>query len=92
MGCLAFKTIMRFIVKASMNITFLSNARRVPLHFQESRAMNRKKTYNIVISILTQIELKSFLGIMGRYLLIFVDVAFYRTGLRMLYVSHQNRP
>jgi hypothetical protein len=62
-----------------MSITFLSSARRVLLPFQESRAVNRENTYNIVISTLTQIELKSFPGIVGRYLFIFADVAFYRT-------------
>jgi hypothetical protein len=59
-------------------ITFLSNVEGIPLPFQEYRATNRENTYNLVTSPLTQIELKSFLGIVGRYLLVFVDVAFYR--------------
>jgi hypothetical protein len=61
------------------NITFLSSA-RVLLPFQESRAVNKKNTHSLITSPLTQIELKSFAGIMGRYLLVLVDVSFYKTG------------
>jgi hypothetical protein len=61
-----------------MCITFLSTARRVPLSFQESRVVNRENTYNLVTSPLIQIELKSFLGFVERYLLVFVDVAIYK--------------
>jgi hypothetical protein len=61
-------------------ITFLSSVGRVPLPFQEARAVNMKNTYNIITSLLTQIELKSFPSIVGRYLLVFADVAFYKTG------------
>jgi hypothetical protein len=41
--------------------------------------VNRENTHSLVTFPLIQIELKSFLGIVGRYLLVFVDVAFYRT-------------
>jgi hypothetical protein len=48
---------------------------------QESRVVNRENTHSLVTSPLTQIKLKSFPCIMRRYLLVFIDVAFYRTGL-----------
>jgi hypothetical protein len=56
------------------NITFLSTARRVLLPFQESRVVNRKNTHSLVTSPLTQIDFKSFPGIVGKYLLVFADV------------------
>jgi hypothetical protein len=62
-------------------ITFFSNDGRVPLPFQESRVVNRENTYNLVTSPLIQIELKSFPGIVGRYLLVSFDMAFYKTWL-----------
>jgi hypothetical protein len=40
---------------------------------------NQEHTHSLVTSPLTQIEFKSFPGIVGRYLLVFADVAFYRT-------------
>jgi hypothetical protein len=60
------------------------------LPFQELRAINRENTHSLITSPLTQIEYKSFPGIVERYLLVFVDVAFYRIGSippysRMLY-------
>jgi hypothetical protein len=60
-------------------ITFLSGAKGVLLPFQESRAVNRENTHSLVTSPFTQIEFKSFSSIMGKDLLIFADVAFYRT-------------
>ena len=53
-------------LKHFLVITFLSNARRIPLPSQESRAVNSENTYNLVISSLTQIELNLFPGIVGR--------------------------
>jgi hypothetical protein len=38
--------------------------------------VNRENTHSLVTFPLTQIELKSFPGIMGRYFLVFVDMAF----------------
>jgi hypothetical protein len=63
------------------HITFLSSVGRALFPFQESRALNRKNTHSLVTSpSLTQIELKSFPGIVGRHLLVFIDMAFYRIG------------
>jgi hypothetical protein len=50
------------------------------LPFQESRVVNRKNTNSLITTPFTQNEVKSFLGIVGRYLLVFIDVAFYKTG------------
>jgi hypothetical protein len=63
-------------------ITFLNNV-GVLLPFQESRAVNRKNTHTLVFS-LTQIEFKSFPGIVKRYFLVFANVAFYKTGSILL--------
>jgi hypothetical protein len=41
--------------------------------------VNMKNTYNLVTSPFTEIELKSFPDIMGRYLLVFANVTFYKT-------------
>jgi hypothetical protein len=60
-------------------ITFLSSA-RVLLPSQESRTVNRENAFSLVTSLHSEIELNSFLGIVVRYLLVFVDVAFYKTG------------
>jgi hypothetical protein len=62
-----------------MYITFLSSV-GVFLSFQESRVVNRENIHNLVTSPLTQIEFKSFPGIMERYFLVFADAAFYMTG------------
>jgi hypothetical protein len=43
----------------------------VLLPFYKSKATNKENTHSLV----TQIEFKSFLSIVGRYLLVFVDVA-----------------
>ena len=48
----------------------------VLLPSQESRAVNRENTHSLVSSPLTQIELKSFSGIVERYFLVFADVTF----------------
>jgi hypothetical protein len=42
--------------------------------------MNRKNTHSLVTSTHSHIEFKSFPGIMERYLLVFVNVPFYKTG------------
>jgi hypothetical protein len=65
-------------------ITFLSNSGGVLLPFQESRVVNRENAHSLITSLLIQIELKSFPGIVGRYLLVFASVAFYMTGSVLL--------
>jgi hypothetical protein len=42
--------------------------------------VNRENAFSLVTSLHSEIELNSFLGIVVRYLLGFVDVAFYKTG------------
>jgi hypothetical protein len=72
------KLILIFI-QTNLYITFLSNVGRVLLPSQESRVVNRENTHSLVTSPLTQIEVKSFLGIIGRYFLVFANVTFYWT-------------
>jgi hypothetical protein len=74
-----------FLESHCQNHNILEQCWEGPLPFQESRVVNRDNTHCLVISPLTQIELKSFPSIVGRYLLVFVDVAFYRKGSVLSY-------
>jgi hypothetical protein len=80
--CLPANHCSTWVARQLQNIkehNILEQCKGVLLPFQESRAVNRENTHGLVTSPLIQIELKSFPGIVWKYFLVFLNVAFYST-------------